>query len=121
MHSFTPNATHAKQRGRTYVFTKKEFASFNNEMVSTLKRTAVLAAQQRIDAARICWDSFHDLNKDQYVISWFTSAMGPKLPSESLIKSGEQAYEALKTAVHSGERSKINSVNAIQSTKPIQR
>jgi hypothetical protein len=93
--------------GKTYVFTKQEFERFNKDMVSALKRTQVVTAEQRVVAARTYWDTFHDLNKDQYVVSWFVSALGPKLPDESIIKSGEQAYEALKGAVNSGDFKKI--------------
>ncbi len=93
--------------GKTYVFTKKEFENFNKEMISTLKRTVVLAAQQRSEGARIYWDTFHDINKDQYIVSWFCSVMGPKLPDESLIKAGEQSFEALKNAVNSGDFKRI--------------
>jgi hypothetical protein len=92
---------------KTYTFTKKEFDSFNNEMVALLKRTAVLGAQQRVDAARVCWDSFYAYNNQQKVVSWFVGIMGPKLPSESIVKSGEQAYEALKSAVSGGNFKQI--------------
>ena len=89
--------------GKSYALTKDEFEKVNKGVLAELKRTAVLAAQIRAESARILWDTFNDINKDQYIVSWFVSLAGPKLPDESMIKAGEQAYQQLKTAVDSGD------------------
>jgi hypothetical protein len=88
--------------GKQYVFTKKEFEEFNKQMLSELRRTAVLGAHHRTVGARTLWDHFDHLNKDQYVVSWFVSLAGPALPDEGVVKAAEQAYTRLKTAVDSG-------------------
>jgi hypothetical protein len=72
-------------------------------VLAELKRTAVLAAYQRVNSARILWDHYNDLNKDQYIVSWFVSLVGPKLPDEGKVKAAEQAYQRLKAAVDSGD------------------
>src|SRR5262249_8832048 len=94
-------------KGKTYTFTPKEYEDFNKQMLAELRRTAVLAARQRADMARGYWDTFRDINNDQYIVSWFVSLAGPKMPEEGIIKAGEQAAANLKAAVDAGDFRKV--------------
>ena len=93
--------------GKNYVLNEKEFAELNKQLLAELKRTAVMVAQQRADAARFYWDYFNDLNKDQYMVSWFVSLAGPKLPDEGIVNTGVRACEQVKTAVAKGDPGEV--------------
>jgi hypothetical protein len=104
-------------KGREIVVSEAEFEAISKDMLSVLKK-AVLAAELRAVAARSCWDSFNELNKDQKIVSWFVNSFGVKMPPESVVKAAEQAHEKLKSAVASGDFKKIE-VAMADGVKPI--
>jgi len=94
---------HMYFNGKPYALTPQEYDTFSKQMIQLLRATAVKASAVRVQAARDYWDWFSDLNKDQYVVSWFVSLAGPKLPDEGQIKAAEAAQQNLKSAVEAGD------------------
>src|SRR6267154_4815678 len=94
---------HMYFNGKPYALTPQEYDTFSKQMIQLLRATAVKASAVRVQAARDYWDWFSDLNKDQYIVSWFVSLAGPKLPDEGQIKAAEAAQQNLKSAVEAGD------------------
>jgi peptidoglycan hydrolase-like protein with peptidoglycan-binding domain len=93
-------------QGKSYALNKAEYDDVNKKVVAEIRRTALLAAQLRVDAARTLWDSFNEINNDQYVVSWFVSLGGPKLPDQGVVQRAEQALQRLVASVGGGDCAK---------------